>query len=595
MISHIKIKNYRSCKNVEFDLTEVLPIVGMNNVGKSNILKAIEWFISPTSLKIGDFFDVAKSVAVEGTFTDVLSQLPTGIDRNKTSILPFIIDDRLRIRRVQATVGQSVKDITCEVLDSDGTWKPTPTGLPAALKALIMPNVIKIDAMEDCAEDVTKNKSASSLGQLMKFLQDDIADAVKGDKKLRWAFEIYNQKFNESSQNKLNVFDEIDTELNKHVSHFWQNPQLKMSTPLLTLDDIVKNATLKIGENLSNFTSLGHGAQRSIQMGFLKYLAEKKKRGSNIKNLLLIDEPELYLHPHAIELVRDALEDLSDKGFQVIFTTHSPAMITPEKVVETLRVKMLDKETLTSQTLSEAVKTIVGNSITQTEILFSFYGNSQVLFSEKLLLVEGHSEEALIPHLFRLETGKSLQQLNIGLINMTSCNNLKKMGDILEACNIEYCALVDLDCIKSVNDPLIDTDIATCKVEIAKVNNVSLNGDWPKDGFITASQAFSELAKRTEAKAPIKNICTFMKSKNIWLWNCGDFEDLIGKKLSGGKKAKAEQANIITEIKSQGISSAIENYDELKRSFMWIAPLEIRGFPLTSTTTASSISISTLN
>ncbi len=69
-------------------------------------------------------------------------------------------------------------------------------------------------------------------------------------------------------------------------------------------------------------------------MTLLRYLAEfAPNRNPNLSNLLLIDQPELYMHPHAIEQIRQALESLSKQGYQIIFTTHSPLMIDYEEML----------------------------------------------------------------------------------------------------------------------------------------------------------------------------------------------------------------------------------------------------------------------
>ena len=44
-IQSLNIKNYRSIKELDIELQNFTPVVGQNNVGKSNILNAIHWFI----------------------------------------------------------------------------------------------------------------------------------------------------------------------------------------------------------------------------------------------------------------------------------------------------------------------------------------------------------------------------------------------------------------------------------------------------------------------------------------------------------------------------------------------------------------------
>ncbi|MEA3069114.1 MAG: putative ATP-dependent endonuclease of the family [Alphaproteobacteria bacterium] len=40
-ISKLRIQNFRSIENLEFDVPEVCALVGTNNAGKTNILEAI--------------------------------------------------------------------------------------------------------------------------------------------------------------------------------------------------------------------------------------------------------------------------------------------------------------------------------------------------------------------------------------------------------------------------------------------------------------------------------------------------------------------------------------------------------------------------
>lgn len=77
------------------------------------------------------------------------------------------------------------------------------------------------------------------------------------------------------------------------------------------------------------FDQLGTGAQRAIQMALIRHLADLRTtaRAGVARRLLLIDEPELYLHPQAVRRLRQALETLSKTGFQVVYSTHSRSAV----------------------------------------------------------------------------------------------------------------------------------------------------------------------------------------------------------------------------------------------------------------------------
>ncbi len=77
---------------------------------------------------------------------------------------------------------------------------------------------------------------------------------------------------------------------------------------------------------------------------YLAFFARLKAQGVKKNNLILVDEPALYLHSKAQEDVLNTLEELADDN-QVIFTTHSPYLIDPNKLE---RVRLVKKDTETN-------------------------------------------------------------------------------------------------------------------------------------------------------------------------------------------------------------------------------------------------------
>ncbi|MDZ7854090.1 MAG: AAA family ATPase [Halomonas sp.] len=56
-LSHLRIKNFRACKDVSLPLEGYTPLVGQNNTGKSSILQALSWVLKPAALPVKDFHD----------------------------------------------------------------------------------------------------------------------------------------------------------------------------------------------------------------------------------------------------------------------------------------------------------------------------------------------------------------------------------------------------------------------------------------------------------------------------------------------------------------------------------------------------------
>lgn len=153
-ISNVVIKNYKSSINTELKLSSFTPLVGYNNAGKSNCLSAIQWLLKKSSLTERDFFDISQPIEViatiEGVSQTLLDVMPA---RQKSSIENYIQNETLKIRRVQETPSAKTAEIKISVWsDSDNNWAVNPTGLDAAISVLL-PEPIRIGAMENAAED----------------------------------------------------------------------------------------------------------------------------------------------------------------------------------------------------------------------------------------------------------------------------------------------------------------------------------------------------------------------------------------------------------------------------------------------------------
>ena len=101
-IDWIRIRNFRSCENVLLNFESYAPLVGYNNAGKSNILKAVKWFLRPTGLQDKDFTNIEEKILVTAKISGISQELLDSIDDNHSeSIRPFINEESLYIRMEQ--------------------------------------------------------------------------------------------------------------------------------------------------------------------------------------------------------------------------------------------------------------------------------------------------------------------------------------------------------------------------------------------------------------------------------------------------------------------------------------------------------------
>jgi len=580
IISEVEIKNYKSCKETVLKLSSFTPFIGYNNAGKSNCLSAIQWLLRKSSLIDGDFNDKSEPVEViaviEGISQEIIDHMP---DRQRRSIAPYVNTEKLKIKRTQLLPNAKAADIKLSVWnEAEEEWAVNPTGIDNAVSVLL-PEPIRIGAMENAAEDASKAKTSTPIGKLLSQFIEPVK--LAHEEELNQHLVEVRKRISSDGDMRFEELDSIDSRVNSKVDNLFPGMSIKLHFETPSFEDIIKGGTIKVYEDDQcgrDFASYGHGAQRSIQMALVQYLAEIKRTNNEqlTNTLLLIDEPELYLHPFAIEQVREALLQLSESGYQVLISTHSAQMVTPEYAENALLIrKSPENGTYARERLSDAIQKVVPNSIHQMEQLFSLSHSTQVLFSENIVLTEGKTELRLLPYIFKKISDKTMGQEKHALVAQSGVNDTKKSLHILEAMDLPAKAIADLDyglngAVKhgfiDRNDPDI-LGIKSILIRLSQEEKVTLNGNGlPKNGIVTAAEAFELLANEADAQPLIESLHNKMKLENIWLWKRGAIEAHIGTNSKDEQSWAAFKRN----VDENGLQQVCPDFDSLQELVEWL-------------------------
>ncbi|STQ74589.1 ATP-dependent nuclease [Grimontia hollisae] len=578
-ITDVIIKNYKSCINTNLKLSRFTPLVGYNNAGKSNCLSALQWLLRKSSLSEKDFYDIDSPVEVEaeihGVSQELLDIMP---EKQKKSIEKYVLNNVLSIKRVQLVPSDKASEIKLSVKDpATDQWVVNPTGIDNAISALL-PEPIRIGAMENAAEDASKSKNTTTIGKLLAQFLEPVRQAHEQD--LNTYLSEVSRRISSDGDLRFGELTNIDSGVNTKVNDLFPGMSVKLHFETPTIDDLIKAGTLKVFEGLGDgrdFSSYGHGAQRSIQMALIQYLSEVKRNVPDLTTLLLIDEPELYLHPFAIEQVREALFSLSNSGYQVVITTHSAQMVTPELAEKTLLIRKDSHQgTYARLRLTDAIQKVVPNSVHQMEQLFSLSHSTQVLFAESVILTEGKTELRLLPFLFKQACLKTMGQEKHALVAQSGVYDTKKSLEILEAMDLPAKAICDLDygLTGAIRDGFIPANapeviaIKSRLSQIAPENNITLNGvGLPKNtNQCTAAQAFEILAKDNIAKPEILSLHKKLKDRGIWLWTLGAIEAHIGLQ----SKDESAWAQFKSDVNRNGLAATCPDHQSVLDLIDWI-------------------------
>jgi putative ATP-dependent endonuclease of OLD family len=585
LISEISIKNYKSIIDETFDLSPFTPLVGYNNAGKSNMLEAIKWFLRSNTLTESDFNDVKKPVEViariDGVSEDIINSLEA---KHKKKIEKFVIDTSMTVKVSQEEPNQKRTDIKTDLLNADGEWEINPNGIQQAITALF-PEPIHVGAMENSEEDASKNKTSTTIGKLLKDTLEPLE--TKYSAEVIEALKGINDQLTSEGANRAPELDDFDKGVNSKITEFFPGVEIKVHIPNPEIKEVFGKGTVKVFENKAgegrDFSSLGHGAQRSIQMALVRHLADVKRvAASKYSNtLLLIDEPELYLHPQAAIILKEALKTLSKSGYQVIFSTHSPFMISKEDMENTILIrKNKEKGTYKRITIKTAIKDLKIDALSQIELLHEFSNSANIFFADKVILTEGKTEKRVLPNIIESITEKSLGAQKIALVSLEGASSLKRTQDVLKALDLPNKGVVDLDfaitkykehklfdkthdSIKAINDYLA-TKVEDWGFKITE-------DGWPTNkGSIRADEVFAKLALTPEMNEHVEVIIRICKEADIWVWRNGTIESHIG--LESKKKGEHQWKQFNSDVNAKGLKETVDQelFNQLKNAVEWL-------------------------
>ncbi|MEQ5816208.1 AAA family ATPase [Marinobacter sp. NFXS11] len=333
-LSALLISNFKGIKDeVKILIDNIVVLVGPNNSCKSTMLDAYEAYVSMGSpLSIDHFHnrETDSPVIITGIFKDV-----TQDDIDTLGQEWYLQND--------PEFGDCAKfQIRWESPDENGTkysfsnkindWKKGGAGGWNTLLQSRLPAPIRVNPNDgyDGLEKVVKDLASKNAAKKLKDDKGKVAGIVSEIEKL--AKEV--DKEISGSVNQLSK--KIENELNK----LFQGASVSFETGVgkFKAEDAIKDGSkffIKTSGNVSSLDHQGTGIKRAFLWSAINALCSEGmyKKGSKViqndaPKVLLIDEPEINLHPSLIRAARKAIYALADmEGWQVICTTHSPVFI----------------------------------------------------------------------------------------------------------------------------------------------------------------------------------------------------------------------------------------------------------------------------
>lgn len=333
-LSALLISNFKGIKDeIKILIDNIVVLVGPNNSCKSTILDAYEAYVSMgSSLSLDHFYgrNANIPVIITGIFNEVTQDdiASLGQEWHLKDDPEFGECAKFQIRW-ESPDEQGVK---YSFSNKTNDWKKGGAGGWNTLLQSRLPTPIRLNPNDgyDALEKVVKDLASKNAAQKLKDDKSKIANIVSEIEKLAKEVDAELAK----SIGQLN--SKIELELKK----LFQGATVSFETGVgkFKAEDAIKDGSkffIKTSNHPSSLEHQGTGLKRAFLWSAVNALCSEgmyKKGTKTIQNetpkVLLIDEPEINLHPSIIKAARKAIYALADlDGWQVICTTHSPIFI----------------------------------------------------------------------------------------------------------------------------------------------------------------------------------------------------------------------------------------------------------------------------
>lgn len=442
-IKHVKIQNYRNLKNISVDLESVVTIIGENNSGKSNFLKAITLPFLPEdggsqgkNLQFSDINEVAKTAYYDfirrniegitnGSITDdiIINMAPQVIVE-----VSFYADDLLKYYvkefassadengdivfslayKYHVTQGvkfvERVKSVVINELSkapANGINSVKMNLLPVELYgySIYVPQkeshvsydtlkAFRYSALVAERDSFSSNNDRIGSKALLNLLQMKMspADQLAVEKEYTHFFDIL--KNLSGMENILNWQQESDI---PNAKEFFENISVLPNMP--SMSSLLNSVRLGYSGDSMSMQGLG---QRNLILLLVMLNSLLESKEGRALSIITVEEPEAHLCINNIHLLSSFFDAFSkgNKTTQLFYSTHSQEFINKADMKQIIVMANGNAYAL-SQELDDSGRNYLSKNVNMD--LF------KLLLSRRCILVEGLTEELLIKSYIRTQ------------------------------------------------------------------------------------------------------------------------------------------------------------------------------------------------
>ncbi|HUU84594.1 MAG TPA: AAA family ATPase [Phycisphaerae bacterium] len=451
-VRRLVVENFRRIGHAEFIFEPATFLIGPNNTGKSSVIAALEALLSLDTERMtqNDILEQPDGMRADKTvITGYISQILPEVAASR-GFKGRVVDDEFVYRKTLTgastkpvletreypytvkeeyekakTVGDLLsaglaEDVVKEAFGSadrsaklkkgwerslpdaldfdtsaNPTWVTNPGGIPQNVLSRL-PRVIHVPAITD-TQDIESGEKRHTLGECLSLLFEDLIQGNPIAETIQQKLGVLEKQMDPADEASL--VSKLLRDVNAIIADVFPECGISIMPSLQGLLEVLrpKYAITLFSNIKTGAARQGTGLVRTCVFAMLRHHARLKiqKDLQTRPAIVAFEEPELYLHPSAANLLRDTIYSLGTSD-QIICSTHSPWMIDLSQDLQSLSRMYITPEgsaSVHNYGVSSSLGSLPAEDKQRVKMLQIFDDElSRVFFADATIIVEGDSE-----------------------------------------------------------------------------------------------------------------------------------------------------------------------------------------------------------
>ena len=508
-IQSVRIKNFRTLKDVTIPFDSITTFIGPNGAGKSTVLRALDWYfngkLGSLTEKDCSFEAITENIEVQVAFTDLSAKdrealgkyapenvatftawkrrSPDGsevLSANAKGLPEFNAiksaggatakkDQYATLRASRPDLGLQAANTGAAVDQAMTAWEASHTNQLVDAPETLQTNFFgfnsggKMSGLFDYvlvtadlrASEESIDGKASIIGRILERSVDRaaadeaIAEIVEESRAKQQ--KVYEEKFKAQLESMTKQLNEVVASYSSGRAITVSPAEVELKAPRTTFDVSVLDGTTK-----TTVERQGHGFQRTLLISALQLLAQSGTASAAGVICLAIEEPELFQHPIQAQTFAKVLRSLAEdtgKRIQVTYATHSPYFLEARHFDQVRRLTRSTGEApLVTVHLATAtdVKSKLNGVLSADSVdrqLDGIVANdlAVALFAHRAFLVEGTTESSVFYGIGDKTRLGLLEAAGVSIVPVGGKSSIPLAHAILTSIGIPVYALFDAD------------------------------------------------------------------------------------------------------------------------------------------------------